>query len=705
MGAGVPSGRVVAVRARLSDEEVSVGSGVLVSDRLVLTAAHVIAEPGGRVLGPLEVRLSGSARWWPATVSWADLSDAMDVAVLRVGAEGDGWEPPALPPVRFSRLTGLAGQVDCEAQGFPRSLKDGEERVRDHATGPVNPGVDEQGRRYDVLIREFPAEPPPRSGQSSPWSGMSGAGLFADGLLLGILTLRTGGFGERRLRATPLRVLAADAAFRDALTGGRPLALESVELHRLFTETIDDWGDSPALLLHPLRAVVGFYGRHDERRALTSWCVPSTEPATRVPGTTAKVQALTGPGGQGKTRLAEQVCADLAAAGWVAGFLAADATTDQITILADTNTPVLIVVDYADTRHDQTHALLRILRQRTAAPVRALLLARSASRDSGWWAQLRSQFPDLCATVEPRPLPPLQPDGTRADAFHHAAIDLATVWARTDSTADWPTIARRLPAPRDLDANRYALALTLQMAALTALLQAGPRPVEASAGDDVADVLLGHEQRYWTASATARGLAPRFPDVLLRWAVVTAALCGAADRAEAVDTVGRLADLREEPPASRLTLAEWLHHLYPAADDRYWGALQPDRIAEHLVSHTLTAGSDPYPQLATDVLATARPRQLTQALIVLARAAAHQNGVPALLAGLLTQPPISSAVTQLPLHDLTAILDAFPNFSLRLTDTAATLTGLTIDQLRRNTDQPPDLARQLNNQSVRLADL
>lgn len=58
MGAGAPSGRVVAVKARLSDDEVSVGSGVLVSDRMVLTATHVVAESDRRVLGPVSVRLS-----------------------------------------------------------------------------------------------------------------------------------------------------------------------------------------------------------------------------------------------------------------------------------------------------------------------------------------------------------------------------------------------------------------------------------------------------------------------------------------------------------------------------------------------------------------------------------------------------------------------------------------------------------------------
>ncbi|WP_322751621.1 MULTISPECIES: serine protease, partial [unclassified Frankia] len=204
-----PAGRVVAVRARLSADEVSVGSGLLVTGRLVLTAAHVVAEADGRLLDAVSVRLSGSQRWWDARLVWSDPAAAVDAALVEIC--GSGWVPPVLPAVRWGRLTGQAGDVSAEAQGFPRSLRDGDERVREHVTGHVNPGVDEGARRYDLIVGEFPAEPPP--GEASPWSGMSGAGLFAGGLLIGVLIVRTGRFAERRLRATPVHVLAADPGF------------------------------------------------------------------------------------------------------------------------------------------------------------------------------------------------------------------------------------------------------------------------------------------------------------------------------------------------------------------------------------------------------------------------------------------------------------------------------------------------------------
>ncbi len=185
------------------------GSGLLVTGRLVLTAAHVVAEADGRLLDAVSVRLSGSQRWWDARLVWSDPAAAVDAALVEIC--GSGWVPPVLPAVRWGRLTGQAGDVSAEAQGFPRSLRDGDERVREHVTGHVNPGVDEGARRYDLIVGEFPAEPPP--GEASPWSGMSGAGLFAGGLLIGVLIVRTGRFAERRLRATPVHVLAADPGF------------------------------------------------------------------------------------------------------------------------------------------------------------------------------------------------------------------------------------------------------------------------------------------------------------------------------------------------------------------------------------------------------------------------------------------------------------------------------------------------------------
>jgi hypothetical protein len=87
---GVDRYRVTEVYAAGPHVEGS-GSGYRLSDRLVLTARHVIAPAlageGGRVL----VRPAGVAGWLPARVEWED--GGADAALVVV--EEEGWRAPA----------------------------------------------------------------------------------------------------------------------------------------------------------------------------------------------------------------------------------------------------------------------------------------------------------------------------------------------------------------------------------------------------------------------------------------------------------------------------------------------------------------------------------------------------------------------------------------------------------------------------------
>lgn len=76
--------------------------------------------------------------------------------------------------------------------------------------------------------------------------------------------------------------------------------------------------------------------------------------------------------------------------------------------------------------------------------------------------------------------------------------------------------------------------------------------------------------------------------------------------------------------------ANWLATLYPGSPrpagatdgDRYWGSLQPDRVAEYHASRVLEDGAIPLAAL----LAAGSPTQQAQTITVLARAAiAHYN--------------------------------------------------------------------------------
>src|SRR5215813_137595 len=115
---GIPSDRVVAVVAYLDTGRVQIGSGYLVTERVVLTARHCSTDKRtGRPARSLRVVRRSDGAEAPATPSAA----AGDVAVLEVG-EGPAWTwAAALEPPRFGRVDrSRSGELlDCEAVGFP----------------------------------------------------------------------------------------------------------------------------------------------------------------------------------------------------------------------------------------------------------------------------------------------------------------------------------------------------------------------------------------------------------------------------------------------------------------------------------------------------------------------------------------------------------------------------------------------------------
>src|SRR5215218_6811067 len=230
---GVAFDRVVDVRVRRPDGTTKMGSGYLVTERLVLTAAHVVFTDDG-VAGSVTLRPVGAQRPLGGRVVWPPERGPVDAAVVEI-TEAD-WRAPRLGPLRWGRLTGQAGRISCEAIGFPRVLREPDgTREPDHLDGHINPGTRLIGRRYDVHVDSAAPAVPTEADAPSPWAGLSGAGLVTGELLIGVVVIDTPGFAERRLTAVPMGELAADPGFRGVLADhGDPLALESVELAGLF---------------------------------------------------------------------------------------------------------------------------------------------------------------------------------------------------------------------------------------------------------------------------------------------------------------------------------------------------------------------------------------------------------------------------------------------------------------------------------------
>ncbi|MFD3883046.1 trypsin-like peptidase domain-containing protein, partial [Streptomyces microflavus] len=712
-------------RLKNGERKKGFGSGYLVGPRLVLTAAHVLDQVDPGASSPVTVSLPGTEdREFPAMVRWQRTDDTVDAALIEI-ADGHGWKVPqslsdllTRPPQRYGLIIGTRPHT-VTASGFPRLQKnttDGR-RLDEQFTGRIAPGTGSLAGRYELTG----TTPTPGTARDTPgasrWSGMSGAAVLTDDgygsdLLCGVMRRDRQADDGTRLTATPAARLLNDDTFRALITehtGWEPV-LEPVEPAALLTPAAVDRNlRSPAALLRADAEAVAFHGRESELADLHAWC-ENGPPAIQM-------RVLTGPGGQGKTRLARRLTDTLGWRGWVTGHLSSDLTDDPTPDAAPpdfttltTSLPLLLVVDYAETRPRLLRRLLTHL-HRSRHRVRVLLLARSDGQWRTGSLQAIAHVRDLLEEAPVIPLAPLIPTShatqDRHDAFYRAAHDLALLLPLLPNLPphEWAPLATALRPPADLHDHRYDNALTLQMTALIGLLQHGPRPVDEAPGTPPERTLLKHEDRFWEASANSPAYRLDLPAPTLGAAVAVAALCGAGTKDEALSVIATLPGL---PDHQRASAAAWLASLYPAESDRYWGSLQPDRIAEYHASRTLTEGDILLPAL----LGAAAPGQQAQLITVLARAAiAHYNTGRTTVSEQVLH-TLDSALDSAPLthQGIQTATDALPYpsrviapLALRLT----TVTAHTQQQLAAGnpTAYEPDLAASLTDLGNRMGEV
>lgn len=177
------------------------GSGVLLTDRLVLTCSHVVKSDYVHIADPARpdrVR---------ATVTWID--DRLDVALLET------TEPVrSIPPVRLGVLDTREAIPGCEITGFPRVQRYGQDQRLevDQYTATVLPMA---GRVRDLLVCELAGPPPTRSDDEPPaLSGLSGGPVFVGDVLLGIARQVPQRREGRRVECVPLGPVLAAEPFR-----------------------------------------------------------------------------------------------------------------------------------------------------------------------------------------------------------------------------------------------------------------------------------------------------------------------------------------------------------------------------------------------------------------------------------------------------------------------------------------------------------
>lgn len=341
--------RCVEVMAYRADGKLDYGSGYRVTSGLVLTAEHVL-----RAAERVEVRFSGMRM----DVEIAERDPDRDLALLRLpGGVLAGLLP--LTPVRLGVLPEDSGQVEFCLIGFPvhgsRPAEDGRVLRDDRqVNGTLQLG---SGTKSGLLALSVTSAPPPEPSagtrDADPWTGTSGAAVFArpGGELVGVVRLRAPGMGVRSLDATEFRLLLT----------GNPLLARLEDAGVRFTRV--EVGPEPQD--HALHVIL----THDEvlaqlsekHRFLVADRLPFVSPGadrpeapeaifSRLNDTEGGHVLLVGGASSGKTRTCFEVAAIARSHGWRVYHAPAhqrrELTNRHLeSVVLDADTPALVIID------------------------------------------------------------------------------------------------------------------------------------------------------------------------------------------------------------------------------------------------------------------------------------------------------------------------------------------------------------------------
>ncbi|MFE9426626.1 tetratricopeptide repeat protein [Kitasatospora sp. NPDC006697] len=203
--------RIAAVRAA------GQGSGVLLTGRLILTADHLLPQ-GPPAAGPVvEAAVPGGRGWLRCTPVWR--SAGADAALLQ--AAGDLVRPElaaGFEQLRWGRIDELEPVPLCHAIGYPAAGREDGGVLRSHQlVGTLSPASGLGTGRHVLSTAHRPPGPVP--GAESPWSGMSGAPVVFNNLLLGLAAadLAPGVWHHSQLGLVPVAPLLDDPEFTRVL--------------------------------------------------------------------------------------------------------------------------------------------------------------------------------------------------------------------------------------------------------------------------------------------------------------------------------------------------------------------------------------------------------------------------------------------------------------------------------------------------------
>ena len=202
------SDRIVEVRTDLGDgarPRFRYGSGCIVGGRTVLTSAHVVV--GARAVW---VRSIDKVEW-DAQVQWGFVGreDGADFALLEIADSMVDLAPIKLAAVDRNASSPVEA---CHAVGYPRFMERQQTRRIADSWGFIPPLSGLTEGLLTLSTRNSPqAERTPLN--ETQWSGMSGAPVFVEGCLLGVVSSHTPRQGASEVTVVPLTALEPDPAF------------------------------------------------------------------------------------------------------------------------------------------------------------------------------------------------------------------------------------------------------------------------------------------------------------------------------------------------------------------------------------------------------------------------------------------------------------------------------------------------------------
>lgn len=611
----------------------SYGTGCLIAPGLVLTAYHVALPGEGSVVA---VRDTVSAGFTGATVVWENAG--LDAVLLKADRALVG---AGLGVVRWGEL--VCDYPDrrpvCSMTGFPKAMhrrasSRSEQRLDDLKTvdGTIAPHTGSRSKLYGLEVkRAVPTE-------VKNWQGLSGAGVFCNGVLIGLACLVDRQW-DRILMVVPLSHLLAADGFAPAIaahTGMAP-SLQPADLRPLM-DNVPDPQLSSTYLLDPRSQVTDLTGVSGLVRQIEQWC-KSTD---RI-----DVAAVTGLGGTGKSRLLIEVLHRLTAGSgdqrpWSGGFLADHPSHTDYQVLAAAHYPLLLAVDLAETRLPQIRDLMAALAaSHEGGVVRVLLLARGHDT---WWPALRRHLRTRSVGPIGHAFTLTPDDALDGNSPEDIYVEAKVAFARRirllqqagHGDDSWPDRVVA-DAPRlygaDLEHTTGQPVIYLHIAALADVLaHANP---EFALKDHPMEVLLANEVEYVRRVAEARLPEGIADDKLLRSLVTAQFLAGARTAQDGRAAVRAGFDVHHRgygitaPPDARqlAALDDVLTAAYPATDGAHWGAVGEPLAAAWLAEVETDSGEEFIEAfLQHDSLAT---EQRHQTLSTVARTTQDQPGLAA----------------------------------------------------------------------------